>query len=98
MLDSYRTTPRELLERRPFMKLPILVAALIASVAIVAPAAAAAKKSKKAVSRPSISKVQGRGAADPSAVYVSGEYIGRDPDPNIRAYMMKNPHDWDGPN
>jgi hypothetical protein len=30
-------------------------------------------------------------------VYVSGELVGRDPDPSIRAFMMRNPHIWDGP-
>jgi hypothetical protein len=79
------------------MKLPILVAALIASVALASPAAAAAKK-KKTVVRAGVSAVQTRPASDSQSVYVGGEYIGRDPDPNIRAYMMKNPHDWDGPN
>jgi len=23
--------------------------------------------------------------------------FGRDPDPSIRSYMMRNPHPWDGP-
>jgi hypothetical protein len=79
------------------MKLPVLVAALIASIAFAAPAAAAAKKQKKIATRATAHAIAGRPASDPSSVYVSGEYIGRDPDPNIRAYMMKNPHDWDGP-
>ena len=30
-------------------------------------------------------------------VYVGGELVGRDPDPSIRAFMMRNPHIWDGP-
>jgi hypothetical protein len=81
------------------MKFPVLIMAVIASVALVAPAAAAVKKHKKAASPPSAHKVQMRSgtASDPNSVYVSGEYIGRDPDPNIRAYMFRNPHIWDGP-
>ena len=77
--------------------LPVLVTALIASVALVAPAAAAVKKHKKAASPPSAHKVQMRSGTASNSVYVSGEYIGQDPDPNIRAYMFRNPHIWDGP-
>jgi hypothetical protein len=81
------------------MKLAVLVTALIASIALAAPAEAAAKKSKKDVARtaPAGKVVASRPGADPYAVYVGGEYIGRDPDPNIRAMMMRNPHIWDGP-
>lgn len=79
------------------MKRPALVATLIAFVVMVSPAAAAAKKHKTAVARPDAHVAQARPAADPYAVYVGGEYIGRDPDPNIRASMMRNPHIWDGP-
>jgi hypothetical protein len=79
------------------MKLAILVAALIASVALAAPSDAASKKSKKIVRRPAAAAVQQRPGADPHDVYVSGELVGRDPDPGIRAYMMRNPHPWDGP-
>jgi len=81
------------------MKLPVLVATLIVSVVLAAPAAAATKKHKKAVAHPGSSATasQAKPASDPYAVYVSGEYIGRDPDPNIRAYMARNPHIWDGP-
>jgi hypothetical protein len=82
------------------MKLPVLVATLIVSVVCAAPAAAATKKHKKAVAVPGSSATttsHAKPASDPYAVYVSGEYIGRDPDPNIRAYMARNPHIWDGP-
>ena len=81
------------------MKFHLTVAALIASVALAVPAQAAAKKHKKAVHRAGISRVHAspRVASDPYSVYVSGEYIGRDPDLNIRASMMRNPHIWDGP-
>jgi len=81
------------------MRLPIL-ATLMASVVLVAPAGAASGKKHKATAhRTGSVAVQARpgSAADPYAVYVGGEYIGRDPDPNIRAFMMRNPHIWDGP-
>ena len=81
------------------MRIPVVVATLIASLAM-APGALAqsqTKKVKKTVSRPPMAASMSRPAADPYAVYVSGEYIGRDPDPNIRAYLTRNPHDWDGP-
>ena len=78
------------------MKFYILVAALVASVAFAAPADAASKKKKKVVHRAPIGAVHYR--SNPSYdVYVSGELVGRDPDPSIRAYMMRNPHIWDGP-
>jgi len=80
------------------MKIHILVAALVASVAIAAPADAASQKKKKVVHRAPIgatySKANSRSSYD---VYVSGELVGRDPDPSIRSYMMRNPHPWDGP-
>jgi hypothetical protein len=79
------------------MKLALMVAAVVASVTIAAPADAAAKKSKKLVRRAPIAAVQARPASDPYEVYVGGELIGRDPDPGIRSYMMRNPHQWDGP-
>jgi hypothetical protein len=80
------------------MKPAVVVAALIAAVALAAPAEAGSKKSKKAVRHAPIATVhQARPGADPNEVYVSGELIGRDPDPGIRAYMMRNPHQWDGP-
>ena len=85
------------------MKIHILVVALVASVAIAAPAIAASadaasQKKKKTVHRAPVSsayaKANSRSSND---VYVSGELVGRDPDPSIRAYMMRNPHIWDGP-
>ena len=78
------------------MKIAIVMTALIA-VAIAAPAEAASKKRKKAAHRAAISTVQARPGANSNDVYVSGELVGRDPDPSIRAYMMRNPHIWDGP-
>jgi len=79
------------------MKPALIVAALIASVALAAPSEAASKKSKKTVRRAPIGAVQAKPAVDPYEVYVSGELVGRDPDPGIRSYMMRNPHPWDGP-
>ena len=80
------------------MKLIVSMAVLITAVALAAPSAAfAAKKHKKTVSRtsPTTTTVRAGSRSDPYAVYVSGEYIGRDPDPNIRASMIRNPHIWD---
>jgi hypothetical protein len=81
------------------MKIHILATALIACVALSSPAGAASKKKKKAVHRAPIGAVYSKGNTNSSYdVYVSGELIGRDPDPSIRAFMMRNPHIWDGPN
>ena len=80
------------------MKIHILVAALVASMALTAPADAAPKTKKKVVHRAPTSAVYARGNQSSYDVYVSGELIGRDPDPSIRAFMMRNPHIWDGPN
>ena len=81
------------------MKLCVVATALIACVALAQPAEAA-KKHKKAVHRTAAAHSRVTPAAiggDPYTVRVGGEYIGRDPDPNIRARMLRNPHDWDGP-
>jgi hypothetical protein len=72
-------------------------ATLVVSVALAVPAEAAVKKHKKPVSRAKIGAVYSQPAAHPYDVYVSGELVGRDPDPSIRAFMMRNPHIWDGP-
>jgi ABC-type transport system substrate-binding protein len=79
------------------MKLILSVAALIVAVALAAPAEAATKKPKKTVHRAPVSTTFVRPAVHPYDVYVSGEWVGRDPDPAIRAFMMRNPHIWDGP-
>ena len=78
------------------MKFHIFVAALVASFTFAAPADAATKKGKKAVHRASHGVVHAKPHRSSQDVYVSGELVGRDPDPNIRAYMMRNPHVWDG--
>jgi hypothetical protein len=78
------------------MKLPVLVAALIASVALAAPADAAAQKRGKGVHRAPVAAAQVRpnGSYD---VHVGGELVGRDPDPFIRSMIRRNPYGWDGP-
>ena len=77
------------------MKIHILLAALVASVAVATPADAASKKKKKVMHRAPIGAAYSK---TPSYdVYVGGELVGRDPDPSIRAFMMRNPHIWDGP-
>ena len=80
------------------MKIHILVAALAAAVAFAAPADAASKKKKTVAHRAPIGAVYSKANSSSSHdVYVSGERVGRDPDPSIRAFMMRNPHVWDGP-
>ncbi len=77
------------------MKLSILVAALIASVALAVPADAASKKRKKVTHRAPMSAVQSAGYGA-TGVYVGGELVGRDPDPSIRSYIMRDPKPWEG--
>jgi hypothetical protein len=80
------------------MKIRILMAVLVASVAFAPPADAAPKKKKKVVHRAPIGAVYSKANSSSSYdVYVSGELVGRDPDPSIRAFMRRNPHIWDGP-
>ncbi|MBN8936263.1 MAG: hypothetical protein J0I13_08210 [Rhizobiales bacterium] len=80
------------------MKLIVSVATLIVSIALAAPSEAATKKTnKKPVPRANASAIYSQPAVHPYDVYVSGEWVGRDPDPSIRSFMMRNPHIWDGP-
>jgi hypothetical protein len=79
------------------MKFQVLVAALVASFTFAAPADAATKKGKRVVHRASHGVVHSKPQVSSHEVHVSGELVGRDPDPNIRAFMMRNPHIWDGP-
>jgi hypothetical protein len=80
------------------MKIHILMAALVASVAFAAPADAASKNKKKVVHRAPIGAVHSKANSSSSYdVYVGNELVGRDPDPSIRAFMRRNPHIWDGP-
>ena len=79
------------------MKYHLLGLALIVSFSITTPADAASKTRKKVTHRAPIAAVHSKAAANSYDVYVSGELVGRDPDPAIRAYMMRNPHIWDGP-
>lgn len=77
------------------MKLHIL-AALIASAALAFPAeAASAKKHKRTVHHATSGAVQPQ--PDANDVYVGSVLTGRDPDPNIRAYLRRSPAPWDGP-
>jgi len=79
------------------MKIHLLVAALVASVAIATPADAASKKKKKTYHRAQVGAMhyQQNGSSD---VYFNNVLVGRDPDPSIRAYMRRGgPQPWDGP-
>ena len=79
------------------MKIHLLVAAFVASVAIATPADAASKKKKKTDHRAQAGAMhyQQNGSSD---VYFNNVLVGRDPDPSIRAYMRRGgPQPWDGP-
>jgi hypothetical protein len=77
------------------MKLHIF-AALVASTVLALPAdAASAKKPKRAVHHAASGAVQPQ--PDANDVYVGNVLTGRDPDPNIRAYLRRSPAPWDGP-
>jgi hypothetical protein len=77
------------------MKLHIL-AALIASTVLALPAeAASGKKHKRTLHHATSGAIQPQG--DPNDVYVGNVLTGRDPDPNIRAYLRRSPAPWDGP-
>lgn len=79
------------------MRLPVL-AALMASMALAAPAdAASSKKHKRTVHHDRSGTVQPHSAGDRNDVYVGNVLTGRDPDPNIRAYLQRSPAPWDGP-
>jgi hypothetical protein len=78
------------------MKIHILVAALVASVAFAMPADAASKKKKKTYHRTQSGTVHYK-QNNSGDVYVGNELVGRDPDPSIRAFMRRNPNIWDGP-
>ncbi len=76
------------------MKISALVVALITSVALAAPAEAA-KKRKKQIHRAPVGEIySGR---HPHEVWYGGDYVGRDPDPHIRSFMVRNPRIYDGP-
>jgi hypothetical protein len=79
------------------MKIHLLVATLVASVAFAAPADAASKKKKKTYPGAQVGAVQYKqnGSND---VYFGNTLVGRDPDPSIRAFMRRSgPQPWDGP-
>lgn len=79
------------------MRIQIVIASLIASIALATPADAASKHRKKAAHRAKINAVQAKPAPESYDVYVGGELVGRDPDPFIRSQMRRNPHPWDDP-
>jgi len=72
------------------MKFPVLATALIAAVALAVPAEAA-KKRKSAQQKPAITQPNGNTVYD-----FDGRVAGRDPDPNIRAMIRKDPRPWEG--
>jgi hypothetical protein len=77
-----------------FKSLISIIAALsIASIAIASVAGAATKSpNKRSHVRPpatSIDSPEGRYRNDPYAVWVAGTYVGRDPDPNVRAALIR---------
>jgi hypothetical protein len=81
---------------KPAVFMAIVAAAMLAASPV---DAASGKKHKKSVQRADAGIVQRQSQPRSNShdVYVGGEYIGTDPDPNIRAFMMRNPHIWDGP-
>lgn len=72
------------------MKIAVLAATLIATVALAAPAEAA-KKRKHAQQKPAVVQPNGYTVYD-----YDGRVAGRDPDPNIRAAIRKDPRPWQG--
>jgi hypothetical protein len=78
------------------MKIQTLAVALVASAALVAPADAAPKKQKKQVYRAPAYETYSAARPHPHDVWFSNDYVGRDPDPNIRSFMMRNPRIYDG--
>jgi predicted lipoprotein with Yx(FWY)xxD motif len=74
------------------MKIPVLATALITAVALAAPAEAASKKRKQMQQqKPAIVQPNGYTVYD-----FDGRVAGRDPDPNIRAAIRKDPRPWEG--
>ena len=74
------------------MKTPVLIIALIATVALAVPADAASKKRKHAQQQKPV-------ATQPNGYTVydyDGRVAGRDPDPFIRAMIRKDPRPWEG--
>ena len=78
--------------RTTTMKIPVLVTALVAAVALTAPAEAASKKRKPTNQQKPV-------ATQPNGYTVydfDGRVAGRDPDPFIRAMIRKDPRPWEG--
>ena len=73
------------------MKISTLAIALIAAVAFAAPADAKKRKQVRHDQKPAAAQ------NDPYAVIdFDGRIAGRDPDPNIRAAIRKDPRPWEG--
>jgi hypothetical protein len=79
------------------MKIHTLAVALIVSAALAAPAEAASKKRKKQIHRAPVNEVYSHSNRHPHEVWYGGDYVGRDPDPHIRSFMIRNPRIYDGP-
>jgi hypothetical protein len=77
------------------MKLRILAALMLPAMLAQPADAASAKKHKRTAHHATVGAVQPQG--DANDVYVGSVLTGRDPDPNIRAYLRRSPAPWDGP-
>jgi hypothetical protein len=78
---------------RPMMKFKLLIG-VIAALSLTGVVVAAAKSPhKRAYARPPVDYVDSpevRYRNDPYAVWVAGTYVGRDPDPNVRAALIRD--------
>ena len=72
------------------MKRIVLVASVVGLFAIDAAAAGSKPQRKPPAAAAARAQIMpARPAVDPYAVYVGGTYAGRDPDPNIRAQLIR---------
>ena len=80
------------------MKAHLLVTVAALTVALAAPAEGASKKHKKPVKRvqPEWNSYVVPANPHPHDVYISGELVGRDPDPFIRHVLRQRPRHWEG--
>lgn len=75
------------------MKFPVIAASLVAAVAFASPADAAKKRKQAPHQQPAAMQSDANTVRDSS-----GQVAGRDPDPNIRAMIRKDPRPWEGTN
>lgn len=75
------------------MKFPVLAASLLAAAVVSAPAEAAKKRKQVPHQQPAAMQNDSSTVRD-----YSGQVAGRDPDPNIRAMIRKDPRPWEGTN